>query len=189
VSTGLLEKNRRAGYSKSHLTDTIERLFGARQVVYLEPLRGEPNGHIDWFATFTSSDTIVIGDYRGTDPVNARLLDQHAERLAGLTTASGPLKVVRIPMPPRGKLYFGGTYTNVVFANGVLLVPSYPEASPELEREAFEVFRRLLPGWRVVGIECPKHIIRQGALHCAAANLYRVRPPSWSDLAARGPVR
>jgi agmatine/peptidylarginine deiminase len=178
VSARLPDKNCQAGYPESHVTNTIKRLFGATQVVYLEPLDDEPTGHVDWFATFTSSDTIVIGDYRGTDPVNARLLDEHAERLAGVTTANGPLKVVRIPMPPRGEQYVGGTYTNVVFANGVLLVPSYPEASAELEREAFDVFRRLLPDWRVVGIECPKHTGRHGGLHCAVANLYRVRPPS-----------
>jgi agmatine/peptidylarginine deiminase/tetratricopeptide (TPR) repeat protein len=184
VSADLLDGNCRAGYPESHVTSTIKRLFGAKQVVYLEPLDGEPAGHVDWFATFTSPDTIVLGDYRGTDPVNTRLLDQHAERLAGVTTANGPLKVERIPMPPRGERYFGGTYTNVVFANGVLLVPTYPESPPELEREALDLFRRLLPDWRVVGIECPKHVTRYGALHCAVVNLYRVCSPSRSGLAA-----
>jgi agmatine/peptidylarginine deiminase len=188
ASARLLEKNGQVGYPESHVTNTIQRLFGATQVVYLEPLEGEPTGHVDWFAVFTSPDTLVLGDYRGTDPVNGPLLDRHAERLAGVTTSIGPLKIVRVPMPPRGEPYFGGTYTNVVFANGVLLVPSYPEAPPELEREAFDVFRRLLPGWSVVGIECSKFIPRQGALHCAAANLYRVGPPSWSGLAAGAPV-
>ena len=184
VSARLLQRNCQFGYRESHVTDAIQRLFGASQVVYLEPLDDEPTGHVDWFAAFTSSDTLVLGDYRGMDPVNASLLDQHAKRLAGVATANGPLKVVRIPMPPRGEQYFGGTYTNVVFANGVLLVPSYREAPPELEREAFEVFRRLLPGWRVVGIECPEFIARRGALHCAAANLYRVRRPPRSGVAA-----
>jgi agmatine/peptidylarginine deiminase len=178
VSTRLLERNVQAGYAESHVTGTIRRLFGATQVVYLEPLHGEPTGHVDWFATFTAADTIVLGDYRGTDPVNAPLLDRHAERLAGVTTAKGPLKVVRIPMPPRGKQYFGGTYTNVVFANGVLLVPSYPEVPPDIEQEARDVFGRLLPGWKVVGIECSKHLTRHGGLHCAVANLFRAGPPS-----------
>ena len=183
ASTKLLKTSRRLGYPESYVTDTIRRLFGATEVVYLEPLDDEPTGHVDWFATFTSSDTVVLGDYRGTDPVSGPLLDRHAERLAGVTTANGPLEVVRIPMPPHGEQSPGGTYTNVVFANGVLLVPSCPEASPELEREAFDVFRRLLPGWRVVGIECPKLLMRHGALHCAAVNLYRLPPPSSSGLA------
>ena len=184
VSSGLLEKNALLGYPEPHITNTIKRLFGAEQVIYLEPLYEEPTGHVDWFATFTSSHTIVVGDYRGIDPVNASLLDRHAERLAGVITATGPLKVVRVPMPPRGEGYFGGTYTNVVFANGVLLVPSCPEAPPGVEQEAFDVFRRLLPGWRVVGIDCRKLIVRRGALHCAAVNLYRVAPRSASGVNA-----
>jgi len=178
VSARLLESNRQAGYSESHVTDTIKRLFGATQVLYLEPLHDEPTGHVDWFAAFTSTDTVVIGDYRNADPLNARLLDQHAERLAAVMTANGPLKVVRVPMPSRGEQYFGGTYTNVVFANGVLLVPSYAEVASALEREAFEVFRQLLPDWRVVGIECTKLVARHGALRCAVANLHHLVPPS-----------
>ena len=176
VSTHVLEKNGRVGYSESQVTATIKRLFGAKQVVYLEPLKGEPTGHVDWFATFTSADTVVVGDYQGRDPVNSHLLDQHAERLAGVATEAGRLKVVRVPMPPRATRYFGGTYTNVIFANGVLLVPSCPEAPPELEREAFDVFRRLLPDWRIVGIDCSEFLARSGSLHCATSNLYRWRP-------------
>jgi agmatine/peptidylarginine deiminase len=171
VSAGLLEKNRQFGYPESHVTNAIKRLFGATNVVYLDPLHGEPTGHVDLFATFTSSDTIIIGDYRGTDPVNAPLLDQHARRLAGVKTANGPLKVVRIPMPPRREQYFR-TYTNVVFANGTLLLPTYAEAPPELERQALEAYHRLLPGWKVVGIDCSELIVRQGALHCAVVNLH-----------------
>jgi agmatine/peptidylarginine deiminase len=185
VSAGLLEKNRQFGYPESHVTNAIKRLFGAENVVYLDPLHGEPTGHVDLFATFTSSDTIVIGDYQGTDPVNAQLLDRHARRLAGVRTANGPLKVVRIPMPPRREKCFG-SYTNVVFANGTLLVPTYAEAPPDLERQAFEVYHRLLPGWRVVGLDCSELIVRQGALHCAVVNLHR-SPEYKSDIAVADP--
>jgi agmatine/peptidylarginine deiminase len=187
VSAALVKKNLQVGYSESHITDTIKRLFGAKQIVFLEPLHDEPTGHIDWFATFTSSDTVVIGDYREGDPVNARLLDEHAERLASVKTAKGQLKVVRIPMPPRSERCFGGTYTNVVFVNGTLLVPSYPEVSGDLEREALEVFRQLLPDWKIVAIDCSEFMSRHGALHCAMANLHRL-PPPWSARTAEDSV-
>lgn len=123
VSTKVLESNRARGYSERHITDTIKRITGAEQVIYLEPMHGEPNGHLDWFATFVSPDTMVLGDYGSIDPDNASLLDRHAAQLSKVKTRSGPLHVVRIPMPPRGSSYFGGTYTNVVYANDVLLVP------------------------------------------------------------------
>ena len=124
--------------------------------------------------TFASHDTVVLGDYRDMDPANADLLDRHAATLSRQETPAGSLKVVRIPMPPRGADHFGGTYTNVIFANGVLLVPTWPEASQELEAEAISVYRRLLPGWEVVGINCRELAIRNGGLHCVAMNLHRL---------------
>ena len=173
VSSYLLERNQELGLSEEHLTNTIKRLLGANQVVYLEPLDGEETGHVDWFATFPASDTVVVGNYGvGGDPYNRELLNSHARTLARLSTSSGPLKVVRMPMPPHGgPKFFGGSYTNVVYANGVLLVPLWSEASPALEASVFATYRKLLPGWRIIGINANQMGQYQGALHCATMNL------------------
>jgi agmatine/peptidylarginine deiminase len=177
ASEFLLAKNAESGVGERQVTAALKRLTGADQVVYLQPLLGEETGHVDWFAVFTSSDTVVIGDYYGIDVVNAQILDDNARRLAGIKTRKGPLNVERIPMPPRGKGYFGGTYTNVVFANGNLLVPTWPEASRKHEEKALSVYRRLLPDWKIVPIDSQDFGRKQGSLHCATMNLYRYRPP------------
>jgi agmatine/peptidylarginine deiminase len=78
-------------------------------------------------------------------------------------------------MPPPGKDHFGGTYTNVVFANGVLLVPTYPDAPSEMEAEVMATYRRLLPGWEVVGIDAGSLVPHGGVLRCAALPLHRIR--------------
>jgi agmatine/peptidylarginine deiminase len=176
VSTSVLQANRKRGLRDAHVTDVIKRLTGSQQVIFLDPLKGEKTGHVDMFVTFTAPNTVVLGDYRSGDPANAELLDRHAAQLAGQNTSAGELNVVRIPMPPRGESYFGGTYANVVFANGVLLVPTWPEANPELETEVFDTYRRLLPGWKIVGIDCGELGRHGGALHCATMNLYRIPP-------------
>ena len=44
-------------------TDAFRKVLGAKQVIYLENLFGERNGHVDMFATFTAVDTIVIGEF------------------------------------------------------------------------------------------------------------------------------
>jgi agmatine/peptidylarginine deiminase len=173
VSQDVLDKNARLGLGEQHVRDTLKRLFGAEQIVFLKPLIGETTGHVDWFATFTAPDVLVLGDYRGLDTPNMQLLDEHARRLAGTETPLGPLQLERIPMPPRGTDYFGGSYTNVVFANGLLLVPTWPEASAAAEAEVFETYGRLLPGWKIVGIDCHKCAPAGGALHCATMNLFR----------------
>jgi len=171
VSRVMMERSKMLGYSEQQFHETIKRLFGARHVVLLDALQREPTGHVDWFAAFVSQDTVVIGDYRGRDPVNDRRLDEYAERLAGIETPSGPLQVMRIPMPPPQQNDFGGSYTNVVFANGVLLVPRWASAPKELETAAFETYRKLLPDWTVVGIDCETLGRRDGALRCATMNL------------------
>ena len=173
VSTSQLDWNQQLGIGEQHVTRTLRRITGAQQLIYLEPLVGEPTEHLDWFMTFPKSDTVVVGEYGSGDPVNARLLDRHAELLSKVTTQNGPLQVERIPMPPRGEDYFGGTYTNVVYANGVMLMPTWPSADAA-NREALAVYRRLLPDWEVVGIDCEQLVKREGALHCATRNIYRL---------------
>jgi agmatine/peptidylarginine deiminase len=175
ATTELLEMNRDCGYDEKHVANTIKRLFGAEQIVYLDKLDAQVVGHVDLFATFVAADTVVVGDYSGIDLVNAAILDRNAERLSKVVTATGPLKVVRIPMPPHGKDHFGGTYTNVLFANGVLLVPTYPDAFPETEGEVMATYRRLLPGWEVVGINAGTLARHGGVLRCAALPLHRIR--------------
>ena len=87
--------------------------------------------------------------------------------LEQVRTPNGPLKVVRIPMPARRHHdIWGGTYTNVVFLNKVLLVPTYREIEADLQEKAFDVFRQALPGWQIIGIDCSPMIINGGALHC-----------------------
>jgi agmatine/peptidylarginine deiminase len=175
ATTQLLERNREFGYPDKYVTATVQRLFGADETVYLEKLEGEKTGHVDLFAAFTAPDTVVVGDYSGVDPVNAAILDRNAERLSKVVTASGLLRVVRLPMPPRGGDDFGGSYTNVLFANGVLLVPSWPNLPRETEDRVMATYRRLLPDWDVVGIDVGNLMSHGGALRCVSLPLYRTR--------------
>jgi agmatine/peptidylarginine deiminase len=178
VSNAILKRNLYRGFDEVHITNTIRRVTGARKVIYLEPLHGEPTGHLDMMMTFTSADTILLGDYRSNDPRNAQLLDEHAKLLSAEMTSSGaPLNVVRIPMPTPTESGFAGTYTNVVFANGIVLIPTWSNTDSALEAEVFSIYQRLLPGWKTVGVNSDELGIRAGALHCATMNLYRV--PSW----------
>lgn len=153
-------------------SEAIQRELGAKQVVFLKPLIGEATGHVDMFATFTSPDTIVIGEYsRDYDPANSAVLDQNAARLRRVRTSSGPLKVVRIPMPLRMSGHFF-TYTNVVYANGILLFPHFSKLDPNVEARALDVYRKLLPGWEIISIEATPLIKYEGSLHCLTASFH-----------------
>jgi agmatine/peptidylarginine deiminase len=196
TTTTLLERNRERGFQEDHVRNLLREYFGAEESVFLEPLEGEPTGHVDMFAVFTDPGTVVVGWYDpAVDPVNAALLDRNAARLAQVRGPHGPLRVVRIAMPPRHGEHWW-TYTNVVFVNGVLLTPSYGAADPRGARAAAELYERLLPGWRVAAIDVSGLITNGGALHCISMNAprlvrwpaFRPAPPASLGSVAAAPI-
>jgi len=50
-------------------------------------------------------------------------------------------------------------------------VPTYSHVKPSLQREALDVYRRLLPGRTVVGINADTLARSNGSLHCIALNV------------------
>lgn len=180
VSTEVFKKNQSLGMQPQQIRRTLQRLTGASTIIPVEPLLGEPTGHLDLFATFTAADSLILGKYPVGSDANAAGLDQLAQQLRGIKTTGGELKVTRIPMPPRPESgeWRGQSYTNVVYANGKLLMPSYGEWENSLEQEAIAVFRRLLPNYTIVTIATDALASRGGALHCATYNLPQPRADS-----------
>ncbi|MCS7304679.1 MAG: agmatine deiminase family protein [Thermoguttaceae bacterium] len=157
--------------SEASFRQLLSQHLGIDSLVILEPLAGEPTGHVDMFACFTGPDTVVVGQYDPReDPVNAAILDRNASVLAGCRTSAGPLRVVRIPMPPHRDGIWR-TYTNVIFANHCLLVPTYPTMDPAGSRRALELYRRILPGWKVIGVDTSRLITIGGGLRCVSLGI------------------
>lgn len=170
----LYEQNAGRGHTSESIQQSLRTEFGVRQAVFLEPLKGEPTGHVDMFAAFVAPTTVVVGRYDPeVDPVNAAILDRNAERLRQIETADGCLEVVRIPMPAHSAAVWP-TYANIVFAGRVVLVPVYSGWDAAGREEALAIFRRLLPKHRVVPIDCRELIRLGGALRCITLNVGRV---------------
>jgi hypothetical protein len=55
------------------------------------------------------------------------------------------------------------TYTNSVFVNNTVLLPTYYE---EYDTTAIAIYEAALPGYNVVGIDCNQIISASGAIHC-----------------------
>ncbi len=178
ATTELVDINSDRGLGEDAVCEVLRSCFGAKETVLLEPLAGEMTGHVDMFAAFTDADTVVVGSMLPEeDAENAAILDRNAERLARVRTARGPLRVVRIPMPPHGDGVWR-TYTNVIFANGLLLVPVYPGLDEAGRRRAIQAYARLLPGWKIVGLDARTICELGGALHCISMNLGPAPPPA-----------
>lgn len=152
--------------SEASFRQFLYQYLGIDSLVILEPLAGEPTGHVDMFACFTAPDTVLVGQYDPKeDPENAAILDRNAAALAGCRTSAGPLRVIRLPMPTHRDGVWR-TYSNVVFANRVLLVPVYPTVDPAGSEKALETFRHAAPGRKVIGIDASELIGAGGGLRC-----------------------
>lgn len=155
----------------------LQEAFGFQKVVFLEPLAGEPTGHVDMFATFINKNTVLVGSYDvNVDPENAAILDRNAEKLARIRIGKGFLQVERIPMPSNEDEVWR-TFTNVVYANGVLLFPTYENVDPTIQMQAKAIYRELMPAWKIVDVDASRIIESEGALHCMTMNLGPLRLP------------
>jgi len=170
TTTTLASRNARRGYSPQQSNEILAQYYGFRQIAVVKPLLSEPTGHIDMFATFVSPNVIVLGEYDSKiDPVNADILNENARILALARTAFGPLRVVRIPMPSnRGGLW--KTFTNVIYANGTLIMPTYG-SDLDAQKEAMATYARLLPDWEIVGVDATSVIKQRGSLRCLSINI------------------
>ncbi len=158
-------------FGPGEISKLFESTFFAGQWASLVQLHGERTGHVDLFATFLAPDFLLIGSVdERDDELSARTLNDAAEKLNGLQTSAGKLQVERIPMPSSRDTYFR-SYNNVIFANQLLLVPTYPDLDPKLDERALAIYRELLPGWEVVGLNLSSMAKKGGGLHCLSANV------------------
>ena len=132
ASAAIMELNRGYGFSDDSIQRELRRATGADQLLFVDPLVGEPTQHLDLFLTFVNPTTVVVAESDDPTGPNASHLNRVASRLGQIKVGGEPLEVVPLPMPDRGDKRFP-SYTNVVFANGVLLVPSYERDVKRLE--------------------------------------------------------
>ena len=171
ATTALVERNINEGRNPADVERLLKQGLSVSELLFVDELVGEDTGHVDMFLTFVAPDCVVVArcDPK-VDAENAKILDQIATVLAGLQTSIGPMRVHRIPMPPATDGVWR-SYTNVIFANGVLIMPTYSGVDAVLEQQALNLYRKLLPGWKVVGVNADGPASRGGSLHCVSLNM------------------
>ena len=188
ATTALIQRNLSRGCDPFRIEALLREHLGIQGLIFLNELAGEETGHVDMFVTFLAPNVAVVAQCSPLDDaLNAKVLDEAATVLSRLRTSLGPMRVHRVPMPPpRGGVW--RSYTNVLFANGVLLVPTYSDVPVALEAAALALYRRLLPGWTVVGVNSDGLAAKGGALHCISLNVPAFVPiDRLAEQAARGP--
>ena len=151
------------------------------QIVVLEPLRSEATKHVDMFCAFVAEDHVLVSqlDRRG-DPVNAALLDRNAARLEKVKLKDGrKLRVTRLPTPPREGKYWS-TFTNVIFANDLVLLPAFSTDQNAYVERAVSVYKAVMPDHKVVVIDTSSLKKLEGSVHCMSINV-----PKFANLPRR----
>ena len=166
VSTIIERQNAFWNYSRTEIEEILQKYFGITDCLFVDPLDGEPTGHVDMFATFIGTDRLLIGTYDSrVDPVNAERLDEIARQAAQLHTHGKKLTVERITMPEHSDGVWR-TFINFVFVGPKVFVPTYPDELALESRQAVTQIRKLIPNRKVVAVDCSKLVTRGGALHC-----------------------
>ena len=170
-TTRLALYNRLLGHDPNEIGPLLQKHLGFKSWLCVAPLAREKTGHVDMFVTFTAPNVAVVGQIAPSeDPENARRLDETARALQRRQTSLGPIQVHRVPMSRTPGGYWR-TYTNVVFANGTLLVPTYTGAAPGERDEVLLLYARLLSGWKIVGVCSDTLASHSGGLHCITRNV------------------
>lgn len=124
--------------------------------------------HLDMHMRTLDEETIAIGWYP-EGVADGPQIEKNIEYLRNhfRTPYGNVYRIIRQQMPPEGGNYppFADyrTYSNGIFINNTLLVPTYEE---QFDTTALRIYQEYLPGYRVVGINCNDMIGALGALHC-----------------------
>jgi len=142
--------------------------------------------HIDMHMKLLDEETLLVSQYPPGVADGPQIEVNIAEVVANYPSVFGtPYNIEWIPAPPSSSGLYpdnGGsyrTYTNAVFINKTVLVPTY---RPEVDVPALERWQELLPGYNIVGIDVDNSgenlISLLGAIHCITHTI-GVDEPLW----------
>lgn len=151
--------------------DTIMlRFMGIDRYIKMPTLPYDAIHHIDMHLKLLDEETLLVGEYPQGVADGPQIEANLQYVLSNFNSPFGtPYKVVRIPMPPDALNRYpdnGGdyrTYTNAVFVNKTVLVPSYAQ---QYDTTALRIWQAALPGYAIKMINCNNIITALGALHC-----------------------
>jgi hypothetical protein len=130
--------------------------------------------HIDMHMKLVDEETLLVSEYPQGVADGPQINANIEYVLSNYQSVFGtPYRVVRIPAPPSTQGNYPDnqgsyrTYTNAVFANRTIIIPTYRE---EYDTTALRIWGEVCPGYTLVGIDCDNtnnNIISQsGAIHC-----------------------
>jgi len=156
--------------NSAQVNTIMQNFMGINEYINMTNLPYDGIHHIDMHMKLLDEETLLMGQYPEGISDGPQIEANLLYVLDNYSTVFGtPYKVVRIQMPPdQNNRYpnnngYYRTFTNSVFVNKTLLVPTYEE---RYDTTALRILRENLPGYNVVGINSNQIITASGAIHC-----------------------
>ncbi|HOW52477.1 MAG TPA: agmatine deiminase family protein [bacterium] len=179
MSTGVYDKNSLEDNETNRATvaQLFKQYLGCDRVFHPVSIPGEGTTHIDMYSKILDQDTIIVSYSSaewGADTDELAQLDTAAELYGSIDKpGGGKYTIVRIPMTYGGsgsfwdpRTYF--THTNSLIVNDHVLVPTYGRGTDE---EALQIYRDLMPGYTIIGIDSNEIIPQGGSIHCTTMQI------------------
>ena len=167
--------------NQQQVEGTMNAFMGIDRYALMDVLTFDPIDHIDMHMKLLDEETLLVGEYPEGVADGPQIEANLQYVLDNFTTAYGnPFEVIRIPMPPQNGYYPDGviegdyrTYTNAVFVNKTILVPTYEE---QFDTTALRIWRKAMPGYKIRSINSNAIIPYNGAIHCITKEVGTAEP-------------
>lgn len=161
-------------HTEQEIDAIMNSFMGIDEFIKMPTLPFDGIHHIDMHMKLIDEETILVAEYPNGIADGPQIEENITYILNNFQTKWGtPYKIVRVPSPPQsngnypddGAWYL--TYTNSVFINKTIIVPTY---YTQYDTIALRIYEELLPGYNIVGIDCDNAgsaiISASGAIHC-----------------------
>lgn len=172
--------------TEAQIDGIMNDYMGIDRYIKMEALPFDVINHIDMHMKLLDEETLLFSEYPEGVADGPQIEANIQYVLDNFQSVFGtPYKIKRIAAPPstsgnypdNGAFY--RTYTNAIFINKTVLVPTY---RPEVDNPALALWQEYLPGYNIVGIDVDNQgenlISLVGAIHCITHSI-GVENPLW----------
>ena len=172
-------------HSEEDIDSIMLQFMGIHNYIKLEKLPYDGIHHLDMHMKLLDEKTLLVGEFPEGVSDGPQLEANLLYLQENYKTPYGTdYRIERIIQPPCNNGQYPPncssnaeyrTYTNAMFVNKTILIPTYNEAT---DQEALDRWAELMPGYKIRGIDCTDIINSGGAIHCITKEV-GVDDPLW----------
>lgn len=158
-----------SNHNEAEIDTIMNKFMGIGQYIIMPILPNDGIHHIDMHMKLLDENTLLVGQYPKGLPDEPQIEANTQYIIDSINTIFGKkFNIIRIPMPPYSAGNYPGngfnrTYTNAVFFNKTVIIPSYEE---KYDTTAIRIWQEALPGYTIAPVNCNSPITAGGAVHC-----------------------